>query len=147
MIMKMVRLVGLAGSLLGLAGAMQAQSLLTNPSNTSLSAKVTIAHVDETPHERHMRRLWIASIAAMTAGTAADAMSSWHKRESNGLLASSDGTFGAKGLTIKAGIASAVLVPQIVFRRHRDWYLPFAASNFIEAGIFAGTTAHNLTVK
>jgi len=147
MIMKMVRLVGLAGSLLCLAGATQAQSLFPNPSSTSLSAKVTIAHVVETPHERHMRQLWIASIVAMTAGTAADAVSSWHKRESNSLLASSDGTFGAKGVTIKAGIASAVLVPQIIFRRHHDWYLPFAASNFVEAGIFAGTTAHNVSVK
>jgi hypothetical protein len=155
MIMKMVRLVGLAGPLL-LAGAMFGQNSFTgtalNPAasplpNPELSSKVTIANVVETPHERNMRRLWIASIAAMTVGTAADAITSWHKRESNSLLASSDGTFGAKGVTIKAGIASAVLVPQILFRKHRDWYLPFTAGNFVEAGIFAGAAVHNVNVK
>ena len=145
--MKMVRLVGLAGSLFCLAGIMQAQSLFPNLSNTAMSAKVTIANVVETPHERHMRQLWIASIVAMTAATTADAASSWHKRESNSLLASSNGTFGAKGATIKVGIASAVLLPQILLRKHRDWYLPFAAGNLVEAGIFTGAAAHNLTVK
>ena len=126
------------------AGALQAQKYVHQ---AVPSPKVTIANVAETPREHKMRLLWIASIGAMTAGTAADAYSSWHKQESNGILASSNGTFGAKGVAIKCGIASAVLVPQIIFRRHRDWHLAFAASNFTEAGIFAGVTAHNLAVK
>ncbi len=142
--MKASRLVGLAVALLCSASAIHAQSMFTSPAPSS---KVTIANVVETPHEQHMRRIWIASIAAMTAGTAADAYSSWHKRESNSLLASADGTFGAKGVAIKAGIASGVLVPQILFRKHRDWHLAFAASNFAEAGIFAAATAHNVAIK
>jgi len=131
--------------LLCFVGAIPAQNLLTSPVPTP--SKVTIASVNETPHEQHVRRLWIASIAAMTAGTAADAYSSWHKQESNSILASSNGTFGAKGVSVKAAIAGGVLLPQIIFRRHRDWQLPFALSNFAEAGIFAGAAAHNLSVK
>jgi hypothetical protein len=125
---------------------LQAQNLFTG-SVAAPSSKVTIANVNETSHQRHLRVLWIASIAAMAGGTAADAYSSWHKPESNGFLASSDGTFGPKGVAIKTSIAAGVLVPQIIFRKHRDWHLAFAASNFVEAGVFAGATAHNLSVK
>lgn len=100
----------------------------------------------EDRHDRHMKVIWIASILAMVAGTGADAASSWHKRESNGLLASSDGTFGAKGLGIKAGIAAGVLAPQIVFRKHKDLRFAFAIGNFAEAGIFTGAAIHNLNI-
>lgn len=111
------------------------------------SSQITIANVPDTPRDVKLRHLWIASIFAMSAATATDAYSSWHKRETNSFLASSDGDFGAKGVAIKAGIASAVLIPQVLLRRHKDWHLPFAASNFLEAGIFAGATAHNFQVK
>ncbi len=40
-----------------------------------------------------------------------------------------------------------MLIPQVLMRRHKDWLLPFALSNFAETAIFAGATAHNLTVK
>jgi hypothetical protein len=141
MIMKVAVLL-----LLCSAAAMQAQHLFGGSAAVP-SPKVSIANVVETPHEHTMRVLWLTSIAAMTAGTAADAYSSWHKQESNGILASSNGTFGAKGVALKAGIASGVLIPQIIFRHRRDWHLAFAVSNFAEAGIFAGATAHNLAVK
>jgi hypothetical protein len=100
----------------------------------------------EDRHDRHMKAIWIASILAMVAGTGADAASSWHKRESNGLLASSNGTFGAKGLGIKAGIAAGVLTPQIVFRKHKDLRLVFAIGNFAEAGVFTAAAIHNLNI-
>ena len=125
------------------AAVSPAQNMFTAPMPSS---KVTIANVAETPRERHIRGVWLASIAAMTAGTAADAYSSWHKQESNSFLASSNGTFGTKGVVLKAGIASSVLIPQIVFRHHKEWHLAFAASNFLEAGIFTGATVHNLGV-
>ena len=79
----------------------------------------------------------------MAAGTGADAATSWHKRESNGLLASSDGTFGAKGLAIKAGLAAGLLVPQILFRKHTDLRTAFTVGNFAQAGIFTGVAIHN----
>ncbi len=162
--MKVLKLVGIAASLLCSASAIRAQNLITpgQLSNSAMLAKSSfdtgvetaapvmpkqnIAYV-ETSHEKHIRALWLTSIAAMTAGSAADAFSSWHKQEANGLLASSNGTFGAKGVAVKAGIGAAVLVPQIIFRKRRDWHTAFAVSNFAEAGIYAGVTAHNLTVK
>ena len=142
--MKVFKLFGFAAVLLS-ACTLQAQNSFVNP--VLPSHKVSIANVIETPRERNMRLLWLTSIAAMTAGTAADAYSSWHKRESNSLLASADGTFGVKGVALKSAIAGSVLVPQFFLRKHHDWHLPFAASNFVEAGIFAGATAHNLKVK
>ncbi len=161
--MKVFKLSALAASLVCFAGVIQAQNAITpgelaknvaftSPFDStavdvaSVMPKQKIAYV-ETTREKRVRVLWMTSILAMGAGTAADAYSSWHKRESNSLLASSNGTFGEKGVAIKAGIAAGVLTPQILFRKHRDWHLAFAVSNFAEAGIFAGATVHNLNVK
>jgi hypothetical protein len=108
--------------------------------------KTTIASPEDT-HDRVMNRLWITSIAALVAATSLDAATSWGKREGNSLLASSDGRFGAKGLSIKAGTAAAVLVPEILWRKHKDLKPAFAAGNLAEASIFAGVSVHNLQVR
>ena len=113
------------------------------PAGSNALPRTNIASVEDT-HEKHVRIIWIASILAMTAATAGDAATSWDRRESNSFLASSNGTFGGKGLAIKAGIGAAVLLPQLIFRKHHDWYTAFAVGNFAEAGIFAGATIHNL---
>src|ERR1700722_17202320 len=113
MIMKVFNLVRLAALLVSFAGVGRAQNLLTpgeltrSPFDAGVEAapvmpKGNIAYV-ETNREKRMREVWIGSIAAMMAGTAADAFSSWHKQEGNGMLASSNGTFGGKGVAIKAG--------------------------------------------
>ncbi len=108
--------------------------------------KTTIA-TDENPHDKLMNRLWIASIFAAVGGTSLDAATSWGKVEENSLLASSNGTFGAKGLGIKAGLAAAVIIPQICLRKHKELKGVFAFGNFAEAGIFAGTAVHNLQMS
>jgi hypothetical protein len=108
--------------------------------------KTDIASVEDT-HAKHVRMIWIASILSMTAATTADAATSWHKRESNGFLASSNGTFGGKGLALKSGIAGAMLAPQLIFRKHHDWYTAFAVGNFVETGIFTGAAIHNVNTK
>ncbi|HMJ60862.1 MAG TPA: hypothetical protein VK493_03825 [Bryobacteraceae bacterium] len=114
--------------------------------SSSVAPRISIANVEDR-HEQRLKYLWIASIFAMAAGTGADAATSWHKRESNGLLASSDGTFGAKGLGIKAGLAGGVLLPQILFRKHTDLRTAFTIGNFAQAGIFTGMAVHNLGVS
>jgi len=163
--MKVFKMVGMAAFFLSGSAALQAQNVvspgeLAGPSNvaitrssfdpgvgaSSIVAKSQIANVEDR-HQKRTRVIWVASIVAMTAGTAADAASSWHKHESNGLLASSDGTFGAKGAGIKAGLAGGMLLPQIIFRKHHDWRSAFAIGNFAEAGIFTGTAVHNFQVK
>lgn len=107
----------------------------------------TVASVEETPHDKFVNRLWIASIFAAVGATSLDAATSWGKREGNSLLASSDGTFGAKGLSIKAGLAAAVVILQICLRKHKDLKGAFTMGNFAEAGIYAGTSVHNLQVS
>lgn len=102
--------------------------------------------IAETPHERTVNRLWIASLCAVAGSTSMDAATSWGKREGNGLLASSNGTFGGKGISIKAGMLAAVVVPQVIFRHHKDLKSKFAIGNFIESGIFTGVSVHNLGV-
>ncbi len=74
----------------------------------------------EQKHDRKVNRIWISSMLAMAAATGMDTGSSWGKREGNSLLASSDGTFGAKGLSIKAGVAAGVILPQLLLRHHKD---------------------------
>lgn len=160
--MNFVKLVALLAVLLLAGSPLIAQSALTpgalsGPPNeapmdsafgtaivaSSTSPRTNIANVEDT-HETHVRMLWIASILAMVAATSADAATSWHRRESNGFLASSDGRFGGKGVAIKGGIAAGILAPQIIFHRHHDWYIAFSVGNFAESGIFAGAAIHNI---
>ena len=140
----------LAAPCLLLLGAICSPAQTISPASASLplensafvAPRISIANVEDR-HQRRLKYLWVGSIFAMAAGTGADAATSWHKRESNGLLASSDGTFGAKGLAIKAGLAAGLLVPQILFRKHTDLRTAFTVGNFAQAGIFTGVAIHN----
>jgi hypothetical protein len=107
------------------------------------SRPAAIAEVADDRHDKHMNTIWMTSIAAMLAATSADAISSWHKKESNSLLASSNGMFGARGIGIKAGIAAGVLLPQIILRKHKDLRAAFIVGNLAEAGVFTGAAVHN----
>jgi hypothetical protein len=97
-------------------------------------------------HDRLMNRIWIASMLAMAAASGFDAETSWGKLEANSLLASRDGTFGAKGVSIKAGAAAAIIIPQILFRKHKDLRVKFAIGNFAGAAVFSGVAIHNLGI-
>lgn len=105
-------------------------------------APVSIADIED-PHDRMMNRLWIASMATVVAATGADAISSWGKLESNSLLASTNGAFGARGLSIKAAFAAAIIIPQICLRKHKDLRTAFLIGNFGEASLFVGAVIHN----
>jgi hypothetical protein len=161
--MKVFNLVVVAASFLCSGGTGWSQNLLTPGETAStttmarspfdagfegspLTSKTSIASVAGERGSR-MRTVWIVSIGTMLGATAADAYSSWGKRESNSLLASANGTFGGKGVAIKAGLAGCVLTPQFLFRKHSDWHLAFAVSNFAETGIFTGAAIHNMQIK
>jgi hypothetical protein len=133
------------GTLATSSGAFSSSSAFT-AAGVPVAPRPDIISIED-KHDKRMKALWIASIAAMVAGTSLDAASSWHKRESNGLLASSDGTFGGKGVGIKVGIGAAVLIPQIIFRRHKELRGAFAIGNFAEAGIFTGAAIHNFGIR
>jgi hypothetical protein len=93
------------------------------------------------------KRLWLASIAAMVAATDFDAATSWGKQEANPLLASPNGTFGPRGLAIKAGMAGALLVPQFWLHKHKPLQTGFTVANFADAAVFTGVSIHNLGVS
>jgi hypothetical protein len=103
------------------------------------------ASVDDR-HSRTLNHLWIASMVAMAGASGMDAATSWGKLEGNSLLASPDGRFGARGVSIKVGIAAGVIIPQILFRRHKDLRMAFSVGNFAQAAIFGGIAIHNLGV-
>jgi hypothetical protein len=117
------------------------------PSSSSAVAPATTIAKTEDRHERMMNRLWITSLVAVAAATSVDAGTSWGKLEGNSFLASSNGTFGAKGLGIKMGVAGAVIVPQICFRKHKELRSFLIIGNFGEASIFSAAAAHNLTIR
>jgi len=97
--------------------------------------------------EHRMATIWKISIASMLAASAWDAASSMGKVERNPLLASSDGTFGAKGIGVKFGLAGLSLAPQLLLRNHKELRKVFAIANFVDAGIFAGVAAHNMGIQ
>lgn len=101
---------------------------------------------EESRHDRLMNRIWISSLCSVAASTSMDAATSWGKREGNSFLASSNGDFGVRGVSIKAGMLAAVVIPQVLFRHHQELKSKFAIGNFIEAGIFTGVSIHNLGV-
>ena len=108
--------------------------------------KTTLASVTDA-RRRFVNRLWIASMASAVSGTSFDAASSWGLREGNGILASSNGRFGAKGLSIKARLAAALIGPQIYLRKHQELKRAFIIGNFAEAAFFTGVSIHNLQVR
>lgn len=141
---------------LGSGALLQAQTLVqpgtlaaafTGPdtSSSALPPKTTIAAVKD-DRDKTANRVWVASAFAMAAGSGFDAASSWGKREGNGLLASSNGDFGAKGLAIKAGVTAALIVPQFWLHKHRDYRTKLTVINFVNAGIFTGVAIHNLGI-
>ncbi len=112
----------------------------------SAATATSVAGVEDS-HERMMNRLWIASMVAAVAATGLDAASSWGKLESNPLLAGGNGTFGAKGAAIKAGVAAAVIIPQIWLRKRKDLRSAFTIGNLGEASLFSAAAIHNLKIR
>jgi hypothetical protein len=114
-------------------------------SSPSVTVTNSVATVEDR-HERTMNRIWVASLFAMAAASGMDAATSWGEREGNSLLASPDGTFGAKGMSIKVGIAAGTIVPQILLRKHKNLKSKFAIGNFAEAALFGGVAIHNMGI-
>jgi ribose/xylose/arabinose/galactoside ABC-type transport system permease subunit len=132
----------------GRIGVEQAIVLTPGIESASLS-QVTVTNtvpIEQDRHERRMNRIWIASLVAMAAASGMDAASSWRKQEGNSLLASPDGTFGAKGMSIKVGIAAGVVLPQVLLRKHKNLKSRFAIGNFAEAAVFSGIAIHNMGI-
>jgi hypothetical protein len=119
------------------------------PDAVTLAPHVSVASVGngaDDLHERTMNRFWAASVAAAVTATTLDAATSWGKLESNSILASKSGTFGAKGTEIKAALAAALVIPQICLRKHKELRNAFILGNLGEAGLFSAAAVHNLSI-
>jgi hypothetical protein len=120
----------------------------TKPLFSASSQPADRNHISlEDKHDRTINRLWLGAIAAVVAANAFDAGSSWGKRDGNSFLASPDGTFGAKGASIKAGMTAGIIIPQILLLRGKsDLKKRVAIVGYAEAAFIAAVSVHNLGV-
>jgi hypothetical protein len=122
------------------------QSGLAGTEGLGAIVSIDAAHMRD-GHDKFVNRVWIASMLAMVAASALDAGTAWGKRERNGLLASSDGTFGAKGVSIKVAAGGAIIIPEILFRKSKHLRTKFTVGNFAEAAVFTGIAIHNSQIS
>ncbi len=114
-----------------------------SPSSTKPS---NLLKTVENRHDRKVNRIWVGSILAVTAATSMDAASSWGKYETNPVLASANGRFGAKGVSIKAGVAAGTIVSEILLRKHNDLKTKFVIGNLAETTLFTTAAVHNFGI-
>ena len=118
----------------------------------SLTASLSFADIiehprnlkEETKIQEKAQKRWLWSAIALTAASFADVHSSWGKRETNSLLRSADGTFGAKGMGIKIGIVSGIVLSQrALVSKSPAFTRPLTYANYGMAGLKFGVAAHN----
>jgi hypothetical protein len=92
---------------------------------------------------------WRVSVTALAAAHAMDIHSSWGKHELNGMLANSNGNFGAQGALVKLGLQGGLIgLEYLITRGHptRKMYRALGIVNFGAAAGIAGVAAHNYRV-
>jgi len=119
------------------AGASNAE-VLEHPRNLKEEASV---------HAKH-KKLWLWSTMAVVAASFADSHSSWGKLESNGLLKSQNGTFGAKGFGLKMGIVGGMLLGQKLILDAKPGLAPAMTwLNFGTAGLKTAVATRNYGIE
>ncbi|WP_031500079.1 hypothetical protein [Bryobacter aggregatus] len=122
----------------------------------SLTASLSFADVIEHPRnlqeeariQQKAQKRWIWSAVALTAASFADVQSSWGKMESNPMLRSSNGTFGAKGMGIKLGIVGGILASQtILVNRAPAFAKPLTYANFGLTAVKVGIAVRNSSIE
>jgi hypothetical protein len=92
-------------------------------------------------------KLWRISVAALAAGSAADAWSSYGRVEANPLLRNPTGRFSAQSIGLKAAIAGGTVTAQwFMLRRHPGSAKVAAITNFGMAAVFGGVAVRNRTL-
>ena len=95
------------------------------------------------------RNLWRTSVAVVAAANAADAGSSWGKRELNPTLSGNGGRFGGQGAALKLGIVGGlVILESLVLRRQPSTrlYRRLSLVNFASASVTGATAIRNLGI-
>lgn len=94
------------------------------------------------------RKIWKASLIALTTSSAVDAASSWGGLEANPMLAGRSGRFGRRAVAIKVSIAGAVALSQALIVLRHPAAAPYAASvNLGASGLFTWAAIHNTRVR
>ena len=129
-----------AQSLLPVSGI---QPSISAPRLLRLTPTLEIKH--PLPH----KNLWIASLVALGAVNVLDCVSSMGQRELNPVLQNSSGTFGARGIAIKASIVGGTMIVQRLVGYHdpAHFFRRMAITNFISAAGMAGVVAHNFVIR
>ena len=95
--------------------------------------------------ETKAHKIWRWSVAAVVAGSAADAATSLGKHEGNPVLGAS---FGGRALAIKGAVLGTSLGVQYFAMRHGNNAKTIGTiANFSAAGVFAATAIHNSRIK
>lgn len=122
----------------------------------TLTANLSFAEVVEHPRnlkeesriQEKAQKRWMWSAIALTAASFADVNSSWGKQEANGLLRSSNGTFGAKGLAIKMSMVGGILYGQhLMVKKSPALANVMTWSNYGMAGVKVGIAARNYQIE
>jgi hypothetical protein len=92
------------------------------------------------------KKLFTASVAAVSAAAVADAGTSWGKAEMNPVLGQS--RFGLSQTGIKVGLVSAAIAGQLFLLRHHNQHaaMGFATVNFASAAVLGAIAYHNSTI-
>lgn len=109
------------------------------------NSSILVQPQETTPAGRTLYR-W--SVAAVLAGSAADAASGWKAEEANPVLAGTGKQFGVQSVAIKSGLVGVSLLIQYIALRHRpDLHKQLAWMNLITAGALGGVAGHNVSVR
>ncbi len=103
--------------------------------------------VRRSPDETSLNR-WKLSVVPVFASQALDVTSSYGMRELNPMLASSDGSFGAKGAGIKLGATAGLLgVEYFIVRKYPRSVHVFTKINWSVSIVTTGFAAHNYAIR
>ena len=98
-------------------------------------------------NQTSMRR-WKMSVVPVFASQALDVTSSYGMRELNPMLASSDGSFGAKGAGIKLGATAGLLgVEYLIVRKYPRSARALTKINWSVSIMTTGFAAHNFAIR
>lgn len=114
------------------------------PAGGYAESNAIVALAEAPRQESRPGKLWKWSIAALLAGSAADAVTSWGRMEANPALRGPSGRFSTRGLLIKSSFVGGVLGAQMLFKKDQRSQRAMAWTNFALAGALGGVAAYNL---
>jgi hypothetical protein len=96
----------------------------------------------------HRSASWKVSAIVLVGALAADAATSWGKREINPLVPTANGQFGGRSLGLKAGVAGGSLVAQhFLLKKSPQAERAMTFANFGMAGLLTSAAVSNSRVS